>query len=144
MSIQEYMRFAAENPVCSLATVEGSQPRVRTVLLWFADETGFYFILMSPKKVSAQLKANPRAEVCFCTHPADLSQARQMRVTGRMELVQSAELQARACKARAFLSNLAGRPVEDLLEVYRLTECDLHFWTMHDVLREPALEHVSI
>ncbi|HVT72900.1 MAG TPA: pyridoxamine 5'-phosphate oxidase family protein [Lacunisphaera sp.] len=144
MKIEDYIQFARANPVCSLATVEGSQPHVRTVLLWFADDTGFYFVLLSPKKVSAQLKANPRAEVCFCSHPTDLVQTRQMRVTGRMELVTSPELQARARQDRAFLSQLAGRPVDDLIEVFRLTDCDAHFWVMRDILHEPALEHVAI
>lgn len=142
MNIDECIEFARENPVCHLATVEGDQPRVRTVLLWFAEKSGFYFILLSPKSVSGQLKRNPKAEVCFYNHPNDLSGARQLRVSGRMELVADAALQARAVKERSFLSELAGRPVDPLLEIFRLTDCDAHFWCMPDVLKEPALPHV--
>jgi pyridoxamine 5'-phosphate oxidase len=43
MTIQDAIRFANENPVCFLATVEKDQPRVRALAFWYADETGFYF-----------------------------------------------------------------------------------------------------
>jgi len=55
MNIQEYIQFANQNPVCFLATMDGNQPRVRTVLLVKADETGFYFDLLSSKKMVKQL-----------------------------------------------------------------------------------------
>lgn len=143
MNIQDCIKFAQENPVCCLATVEGDQPRVRNVLLWQADLTGFYFILMSPKKMSGQLKTNPKAELCFFNHPSDMLRARQLRVAGVMELVNQPELQARAVHDRAFLEQFTGKPVDHLLEVFRLTSCDAHFWTMPDVLHEATLEHVK-
>lgn len=117
---------------------------MRTVLLWFADSSGFYFILLSPKKVSGQLKANPKAELCFYNQAQDLAQARQLRVTGRMELVRDPVIQDRAAKDRAFLSALAGRPIDSLIEVYRLSGGDAHFWAMPDVLKEPQLEHTVV
>jgi uncharacterized pyridoxamine 5'-phosphate oxidase family protein len=144
MTIQDCIKFAQENPVCCLATVEGDQPRARNVLLWQADLTGFYFILLSPKKVNAQLKVNAKAELCFYNHPTDMLMARQLRVSGTMELVKDAALQAQAEKDRAFLSHFAGKPVGPLLEIYRLTSCDAHFWTMPDMLHEPQLEHVKL
>ena len=51
MDLQECTKFATENPVCYLATADGDQPRVRVVLMWFADERGFYFAILSPKNV---------------------------------------------------------------------------------------------
>ena len=65
MELQDYTQFATENPVCYLATAEGDQPRVRTWLLWFADESGFYFVAMAPKEVTKQMQQNPKVEVCF-------------------------------------------------------------------------------
>jgi pyridoxamine 5'-phosphate oxidase len=144
MKAQECIEFAVQNPVCSLATVEGDRPHVRMVLLWQADPTGFYFVLLSGKSVSDQLKASPRAEVCFFNHPSDMASARQLRVSGRMELVKTPELQARAVKERGFLSQIAGRPIEHLFEVFRLADCDAHFWSMGDILKEHTLEHLKI
>jgi len=40
---QDCIKFANENPVCYIATMDGDQPRVRGFLMWFADEKGFYF-----------------------------------------------------------------------------------------------------
>jgi pyridoxamine 5'-phosphate oxidase len=144
MNAHECIEFAVKNPVCSLATVEGDKPRVRMVLLWKADPTGFYFVLLSGKSVSDQLKASPKAEVCFFNHPSDLGAARQLRVNGRMELVKTPELQAQAVKDRAFLSQIAGKPIEHLFEVFRLGDCDAHFWSMGDILKEPTVEHLRM
>ncbi|MFT3783952.1 MAG: pyridoxamine 5'-phosphate oxidase family protein [Nibricoccus sp.] len=144
MNIQDCIKFAQDNPVCCLASVEGDQPRVRNVLLWQADDTGFYFILLSPKKVSAQLKANPKAELCFYNYPTEIMQARQLRITGKMKLVKDPALQARAAKDRAFLSKIAGRSVENLLEIFKLENCDAQFWTMPDILKEAELPHAYI
>jgi uncharacterized pyridoxamine 5'-phosphate oxidase family protein len=144
MTIHDCIKFAREFPVCCLATVEGDQPRARNVLLWQVDTTGFYFILLSPKSVSAQLKANPKAELCFYNHHADMLMAKQLRITGIMELVKDPVLQAKAEHDRAFLAQLTGHPVEPLLEIFRLTSCDAHFWTMPDFLQESKVEHVKL
>jgi hypothetical protein len=49
MDLKEYANFANENKACYLATVDGDQPRVRCLGMWFADETGFYFQAQSVK-----------------------------------------------------------------------------------------------
>lgn len=65
-------------------------PSVRMVLLKHADERGFVFYtnLESPK--SADLRANPRAALCF--HWPKLE--RQVRIDGRVESVADAEADA--------------------------------------------------
>jgi uncharacterized pyridoxamine 5'-phosphate oxidase family protein len=81
MDLQEYITFATENPVCQLARVEGDQPRVRTLLMWYADESGFYFQTLSPKDMRRQLRENPKVKLCFYNSAADLMDAKQMRLT---------------------------------------------------------------
>jgi len=71
MDIQDYIKFATENPFCSLATTEGDQPRVRTFMFWFGDEKGFYFETLAPKEVCKQLKKNPKVEVNFFNNAAE-------------------------------------------------------------------------
>lgn len=77
------------------------RPSVRMVLLKHADERGFVFYtnLESPK--SADLKANPQAELCF--HWPKLE--RQVRVHGPVEAVTDAEADAYFA-TRARLSQL--------------------------------------
>ena len=56
MGLKEYADFANANQPCYLATVEGDQPRVRCLSMWFADETGFYFQAQTVKAMCKQLQ----------------------------------------------------------------------------------------
>ena len=143
MDLQDCVKFATENPVCYMATMDGDQPRVRGLLLWFADESGFYFAILSPKQVSRQLKENPKVEVCFYNNPAELQGAKQMRVTGEIEFLADQKLIDKVHEERSFLDQIAGRSLKPLLEILRLSTGEAHFWTMMDVLKEPELERIK-
>lgn len=143
MKIQEYIDFATSNPVCFLATNENNQPRVRAVLLMFADEKGFYFETLSPKALSNQLHQNPNVEVCFYNHPADLADAKEMRITGTVEFVKNETIVEAVYEKVKFLEHFAGKPIKPDLEVFRIGTGDAHFWTLQDVLKEPEIEHIS-
>ncbi|MDD1718296.1 MAG: pyridoxamine 5'-phosphate oxidase family protein, partial [Methanoregulaceae archaeon] len=80
----EYLKFANENPVTYVATMDGDQPRVRAFALWFADKTGFYYHTGTTKDVYRQLVTNGKVELCFfSTSPPPAG--RMMRVTGKVE-----------------------------------------------------------
>ena len=143
MNLQDCIKFATENPVCYVATTDGDQPRVRAFLTFFADDTGFYFAMLSPKQVSKQLKKNPKIEVCFYNNPAQLPDCKQMRVTGKIEFLDDEELISRVTQERAFLEPLAGQPLEGLWEVFRIHTGEAHFWTLQDTLGEPDLERIT-
>ena len=143
MDFQDCIKFATENPVCYVATMDGDQPRVRTFLLWYADESGFYFITMSPKEVSKQLQQNPKVEVCFYNNPAELMGARQMRVTGEAEFLDDEEVKEKAYQTRSFLDAIAGKSVRPITQVFRISTGEAHFWTMADNLKEPELERIK-
>ena len=142
MDFQECIQFANKNPLCFLATADGDQPHVRTFLMWYADESGFYFSTLSPKAVSDQLKANPKVEVCFVDQGEELSAAKQMRVAGEIEMMDDPALVQKIAEERAFLSDLAGQPVDPFIEVFRIHEGDVHFWQLTDMLKEHELEHL--
>lgn len=143
MDIKDCIQFATENPVCYFATTDGDQPHVRILLMWFADETGFYFITLSPKEMSKQLKANPKLELCFYNNPPSLQTARMLRVAGKGEFLTDPALLQRAYEERKFLEGVAGRSLADVTEVVRIKSGDAHFWTMLDVLKESQLEHIQ-
>jgi pyridoxamine 5'-phosphate oxidase len=142
MNLQDCIKFATENPICFLATIEGDQPRVRALGLWFANENGFYFSILSPKQAYGQLKANPKVEVCFYNNPTDLMQAKQMRVTGKVEFVADQELQEKAAGEGAWLEELTGKPLGHLWKNFRIRSGEVCFWTLADTLREPELERI--
>lgn len=92
----------ADPTAMSLATVDAEgRPAVRMVLLKGVDERGFVFYtnLGSPK--AAQLKAHPRAALCFHWAPSE----RQVRTEGPVEPVSDAEADAYFA-TRARLSQL--------------------------------------
>ncbi|MGZ4198610.1 MAG: pyridoxamine 5'-phosphate oxidase family protein [Thermoleophilia bacterium] len=142
MNLTDCVTFANEHPVCYLATADDGQPRVRALLLWLADERGFYFMTMSPKSLSAQLHRDPRVEVCFYNGAAELPDARSMRVTGEVEFLDDAELTRKIAEERAALEGIIGRPLEPLVEVFRIHSGEAWFWTLADILREPLVERV--
>jgi len=146
MKLQDCIEFANANPVCFIATADGDQPHVRGVLMMRADESGFYYVLLSPKKVCRQLRANPKVEVCYYNNPPNLGEARQMRITGVAELVKDPALIKKAAQDRAFLEPIAGQPLEPITEIWRISHGEAHFWTMADVGKEVQrrpLEHVK-
>ena len=137
MTMQECIRFATEHPVCSLATVDGDQPRVRTFLLWRANEDGFYFETFNPKDVYEQLKNNPKVEICFFNNESDLEKAKTMRLTGEVEFLDDPDLKKQLLADWPFLQD-----AEPVLEIFRVQSGKAFFWTMADVLKEKEIERV--
>ncbi len=103
MNFQEYVTFANQNPVCYIATTDGAQPRVRPVLLWFADDKGFYFQTQTVKAFCKQLTNNEKVEVCFHAPGPDSTPGKAMRVTGEVEFLDDLALKSRCIEERVFL-----------------------------------------
>ena len=143
MDFQDCVKFATENPVCYVATMDGDQPRVRTFLLWYADASGFYFITMSPKEVTRQLQKNPKIEVCFYNNPPGLQDARQMRVTGEAAFLDDEEVREKAYQTRSFLDAIVGQSVRPFTRVFRISTGEARFWTLANNLKEQGLERIK-
>ena len=99
MNFSECVKFASENPVTYIATVEGDQPRVRAFAMWFADKTGFYYHTGTPKSVCQQLKKNPKVELCFYA-PGVQGAGKMMRVAGKVEFPEDKALEERLYRDR--------------------------------------------
>jgi pyridoxamine 5'-phosphate oxidase len=146
MNLKDCVDFAKQNPFCSVATMDAEQPRVRTLQLDWADESGFYFASMTPKDLSKQLRRNPRVEVCFFNHAGNLMEVRQMRLTGRVEFITDAAAVQRANQLRAPLAPMikqsVGVVMETTTDVFRIAHGEAHFWMIPDILKEHQLERV--
>jgi uncharacterized pyridoxamine 5'-phosphate oxidase family protein len=143
MEFQDCVKFANENPICYVATMDGDQPRVRAFLMWYADQTGFYLATFSPKQVSRQIKENPNVELCFYNNPPNLMEARQMRVTGKAEFLDDKEIREKAFQHGAWMEPIAGVPLAPITEVFRVASGEAHFWTIPDILKEPQIERLK-
>ena len=133
MSLEEYAKFANENPACYLATIEGDQPRVRAMGMWYADETGFYFQTQSVKALYKQIQENDKVEVYYCK--PDFS--RVMRVSGRVKPVEDMELRRKCIEERPFIKEMGiTNPEDPLLAVFHLYTGEAYFWTRADSMME--------
>ncbi len=140
MDIKDCAKFANENATCYLATVDGDQPRVRALGMWFADETGFYFQAQSVKAMVKQLEKNPRVEVYFC--PKDFSKV--MRVSGQVKFITDTALRAKCIKDRPFVKNFGiTEPDNPLLSVFQIYTGEAYFWTMADTMKEADLPRIK-
>lgn len=140
MDIKEYADFANENKTCYLATVEGDQPRVRCLSMWYADETGFYFQAQSVKALCKQLQKNPKLEACFSAK--DFS--RLMRVSGQVRFVDDLKIRAKCIKERPFVKNFGiTEPDNPLLAIFHVYTGEAYFWTMADSMKEAQIPRVK-
>jgi pyridoxamine 5'-phosphate oxidase len=123
---KEMYNLMNANPAFHLATVEGDQPRVRGMLLFRVDENGIIFHTASTKDVFAQIKANPKAEMCFCGDGV------QIRVTGVLEQVFDEQLREEifAHPTRKFLQAWKENGIDNLLQIFRMKNCQAVTWTM--------------
>lgn len=136
MTTQEMFQLMNENPAFHLATVEGDQPRVRGMLLFRADENGIIFHTASTKDVFAQIKANPKAEMCF------FGKGIQIRVTGVLEQVFDEKLKEEiyAHPSRGFLKAWKENGFDDdLLQIFVMKKCTAVTWTMETNFAEKEL-----
>ncbi len=130
------LSFANQNPACWLATCAGTQPHVRGLLMWFADETGFYFHTGTVKSLSDQLLQNPRVEAAFYNPGKGPGDGRMMRVTGEVERVHDPALEARLIRERAWLSDMVAAQKAGRLFLFRIPHGEIHDWTMATNLHE--------
>jgi len=133
MEIKDCIKFANENPICSLATVENEQPRVRILGFWFADETGFYFQTSTIKEIPGQLQKNPKSEVCFYKQEGMLGT--MLRVSGEAEFIDDIKLKEKAIMDRPFLKSFGITANSPKLIIFKIGHGLAHFWTMDNNLK---------
>lgn len=126
MTKEEILEFVTKNPVCSLATIDGNQPRVRTIMLYKADENGIIFCTGRDKAVHKQLQANPAAELCFY----NAEQGLQVRIEGTVEMLEDLELKKNIVEAFPFLKPWVESQGYEVMICYRLKNGRAITWTM--------------
>ena len=126
MTKKEVIEFVAKNPVFSLATIDGKQPRVRMMMLYRADEKGLIFTTGRDKDVSKQLQANPAIQMCFFSPDQGL----QVRIEGTVEKLDDLELKKQIVEAFTFLKPWVESQGYDVMATYRLQKGKACTWTM--------------
>jgi len=141
MNADDCIKFANQNPSSYIATVDGDQPRVRGMLMWFADKTGFYYNTSATKDLYHQFKANPKVELCF--FDAKSKNLDQMRVTGQVEFVEDMTIRAKLLEDRPFLKDMGFGADNPKLIVFRVVNCTAHFWSWETNLQPKKYIRIS-
>ena len=128
MEFTDCIKFANDNPMTYVATLEGNQPRVRGFMMWYANESGFYFHTGAMKSVYKQLKANPKVELCFY-HP-DEKGGVMMRVAGAVEFIDDSKLRGKLVEERQFLKAWGFTSESSDLIIFKVSKGEAYFWTM--------------
>lgn len=133
MEFADCVKFANENPVAWLATVDGDQPRVRGMGMWYADETGFYFQTATMKDMVRQLQENGKVEFAF--YRPDEMVGTMLRVSGEVEFLDDVEVKKKVLADRPFLTEFGLTAEDPKLVVFRVSKGEAHFWDWESNLK---------
>ena len=132
MTKQELFDFMNQTVAFNLATVDGEEPRLRTMMLYKADETGIVFHTGPFKEVYRQIMRNPNVQLCFY----DPAQGLQVRVRGALEMVSTQALKEEVAShpSRAFMQAWKAHCATEeefyaMFDVFRLSGGIANVWT---------------
>ena len=132
MQKKEIFEIININPIIFLGTVDGTEPRVRAMLLYKADENGIVFHTGPIKEVYHQILKNPNVEMCFY----DFAQNIQIRVRGALEKIDDISYKEEISKhpTRAFMQAWKANcksmdEFYNMFSVFRLKNGKAHVWT---------------
>ncbi|MFW6303614.1 MAG: pyridoxamine 5'-phosphate oxidase family protein [Candidatus Sumerlaeota bacterium] len=134
-----FLEFARRNPVFFLATRDGEQPRVRTMMLFEAtEENGIVFCTGASKDVGRQLRENPDVELCFY----DRRDSRQVRMAGQVEAMDDVETKDRVLEKFTFLRGQVEAEGYEALAVYRVPHGNITVWEMETAFEPKTISPV--
>jgi uncharacterized pyridoxamine 5'-phosphate oxidase family protein len=116
-----------------LATVEQDQPRVRPVSPVRTDGFTVYVANLRRYAKTAQLAANPKAELCYTD-----DDHHQVRITAEASIVTDAALLKEIWESNPLLRAYLRTPENPELIIYRFTPNDVRY------MREWALEYHTV
>ena len=132
MQKEQIFEVLNKNPVLFLATVEGTEPRVRGMLLYRADESGIIFHTGPHKDVYHQILKNPNVQMCFY----DAAQNIQIRIRGALEKIDNISLKEEISShpTRAFMQGWKANcaTIDDfynMFSVFCLKNGKANIWT---------------
>lgn len=129
-TIAEIIAFANQNPAAWVATAEGGQPHVRAMAMWYADESGFYFHTGTQKRLSVQLRNNPKVEAGFYKAGDGMGTMEMVRITGSIETLSDAALEKKLFEARPWLNAIFQAYPNDRIFMFRIAHGEAQYWNM--------------
>jgi pyridoxamine 5'-phosphate oxidase len=125
MDKTEMMAFMKANPNCCVASVDGNKPHTRVLTMYRVDDNGIILQSDKRKDLYKQVLKNPEVEICFC----DMNKFVEVRVSGRMEIVEDLALKKEIAEARPFEKPVIDKFGYDTIVVYRLKNGKATAWS---------------
>jgi general stress protein 26 len=116
-----------------VSTIDGDQPRVRPVSTVRVDGFTIYFANLRRYAKTAEIKANPKVELCYMDDEHD-----QVRITGVIEEVTDRTLLDDIWSTNPLLRRYLGTPDNPDLVIYRVRPTRVRF------MREWALDYHEV
>ena len=116
-----------------LATIDGSQPRLRPVSPVRTDHFTVYVANLRSYQKTAQIAANPRVELCYVNERHD-----QVRLTGMASIVTDRSILEEIWNANPLLRQYLGSIDNPALIVYRIDPTQVRY------MQEWALEYYEV
>ncbi len=135
-TIEEVRAFTNQNPATWVATATGDQPHVRAMAMWFADETGFYYHTGTQKRLSDQLRENPKVELGFFNPGEGMGDMQMVRITGTIEMVENPELEKKLFEERVWLNQIRDAFPDEKIFIFRIAHGEAQYWNMGSNCRE--------
>lgn len=135
MTHQDILDFVAQNPICSFATTDKEQPRVRAFLSNII-ENQIYFTSSTHKSVGKQILKNQKVELCYLA--SDFS--KMLRITTTIKLVDNKKMKQDFIDERDYLKGFSADDPSFLL--LTLSNSVARFWTLGDNMKEGEVEEV--
>lgn len=129
-TIEEIREFTNQNPATWVATAVGDQPHVRAMAMWFADETGFYYHTGTQKRLSDQLKNNPKVELGFFNPGEGMGEMQMVRITGTVEMVEDEALEKKLFEERVWLNQIREAFPNEKIFIFRIAHGEVQYWNM--------------
>jgi len=142
MSRDDVLDFVRAHPVCTIATMDGEQPRARGFLTVLFDDGRLYFTTGATKGVFKQLCRNPKVELCYFTPDF----RRMLRITGEMEEVDDRPKKEKLIAERDYLKPIRdGKGADDpVFKLLRLSKGRARFWSIEHNMREGAIAEIVL
>jgi len=125
MNKTEMMAFMKANPNCCVASVDGDKPHTRVLTMYRVDDNGIILQSDKRKDLYKQVLKNPEVEICFY----DTNKYVEVRVSGRMEVVEDLALKKELVEARPFEKPVIEKFGYDTIVVYRLRNGKATAWS---------------
>lgn len=138
-TIAQIIEFTTNNSVAWLATSENNHPHVRGMWMWFADETGFYFHTGTHKRLSVQLRNNPRVEIAFFNPGEGQGASQMVRISGDAFIIDNKELEQKLFAERVWLNDINHAYPDEKIFIFCIPHGEAQYWDMSRNCREKEI-----